>query len=175
MISPSTVRLAKPEDKPELVRLFLMAHNENGMFQPAPEKASWYMDRALCPEMIHFLDTGPRGAIGVIGPVGKLEAFAFVIIGEYWYTTQKHLEELIVYVDPQCRRSDHAKALVQWMKDQSDLTGIPLLTGVISNDRTEAKVRLYSRWLPPIGAFFMYNGVGKGSVHGSTSVVGIFN
>jgi hypothetical protein len=36
---------------------------------------------------------------------------------------------------------------------------MPLLIGVLSNHRTEAKVRLYERQFgKPTGAFFLYNG-----------------
>jgi len=34
---------------------------------------------------------------------------------------------------------------------------LPLILGVVSNYRTEAKVKLYERQFPKAGAFFMYN------------------
>jgi GNAT superfamily N-acetyltransferase len=167
MTCPSIVRVAGPADHQEIWRLFLQGHRENGQFTLAPEKVEWFLSRALVPDAIPEWDTGPRGAIGVIGDVGRLEALVFVCIGTHWYSHDRHLEEFIVYVDPECRRSGHAKALVEWMKTQSDRTHLPLLTGIISNERTEAKVRLYRRMLPPIGAFFLYGN--KGSVHSSSA------
>lgn len=164
----SHVRIAVEADKQELWRLFLQAFKENAMFSLSPEKVGWWLDRMLHPEIIPAWDTGPRGAIGVIGSVGQLEGLVFVTFGQYWYTNDRHLEEFIVYVDPECRRSEHAKALVEWMKEQSNLTGLPLVTGIMSNHRTEAKVRLYERFLPKVGAFFLYNG--KGSVQSSSAV-----
>src|SRR5208337_2845143 len=95
--------------------------------------------------------------------VGDLEALVFVAIGTYWYSHDRHLEEFIVYVDPECRQSGHARALISWMKLQSDRSGLPLITGIMSNHRTQAKVRLYSRMLQPIGAFFTYGGKGTTS------------
>jgi len=161
MACPSIVRVAKPADHTEIWRLFLQGHRENGKFALAPEKVDWFVQRALHPELIPQWDTGPRSVIGVIGDVGKLEALCFVTIGTYWYTHDKHLEEFIVYVDPECRRPPgHARACIEWMKSQSDRTGIPLMTGIISSDRTEAKVRLYRRMLEPVGAFFLYGGKG---------------
>ena len=154
MTCPSVVRPAKPEDRQEVWRLFLCGHRENSLFSLAPERVNWWLDRALQPDLIHPLDTGPRGAIGVIGPVGGLEGLVFLTIGTFWYSTDKHLEEMLVYVDPECRKSNHAKSLIQWMRDQVELTKLPLLTGIISNERTEAKVRLYERMLPKVGAFF---------------------
>jgi len=154
MTAPSVVRLAKPEDHDELWRLFLQAHHENSLFKLAPQKVEWLMNRAIHPEMIPTGDTGPRGVIGVIGPHGALEGFVFLLIGQFWYSEDRHLEELVVFVDPEYRKSDHAKAFIQWMKDQVEKTGLPLLTGIMSNHRTEAKVRLYSRMLPKVGAFY---------------------
>lgn len=154
MTSPSYVRLAKPEDYQEIWRLFLQGHQENGLFSLAPEKVDYFVKRCLFPHMIPDGDTGPRGVIGVIGPSASLEGIAFVVIGEYWYSREKHLEEFIVLVDPQHRKSDHAKTLVGWMKEQSEKTGLPLITGIMSNDRTEAKCRLYRRMLPKVGEFF---------------------
>lgn len=167
MTCPSIVRVAKQDDRQEIWRLFLQGHRENGQFNLAPEKVDYFLTRALVPEAIPAWDTGPRGAIGVIGDVGALEALVFVTIGSYWYSHDRHLEEFIVYVDPECRKSTHARSLVSWMKHQSDLTGLPLVTGIISNERTEAKVALYSRMLPKVGAFFLYGN--KGSVHSSSA------
>lgn len=164
MTALSIVRVARAEDHREIWRLFLQGHRENGMFELAPEKVDWFLARALRPELIPQWDTGPRGVVGVIGSVGALEALCFVTIGTYWYSHQRHLEEFIVYVDPECRKSNHARSLVNWMKEQSDKTTLPLVTGIISNQRTEAKVRLYERLgLPRVGAFFLYGGKGSTS------------
>lgn len=154
MNAPSVVRLAIPEDSQEIWRLFLQGHKENGIFTLAPEKVQWLMSRALQPELIPLGDTGPRGVIGVIGPVGGLEGLIFLTIGQYWYSNDYHLEEWLIYTDPEHRRSHHVQALIQWMKDQVEVTRLPLVTGVISNIRTEAKCRLYRRMLPKIGEFF---------------------
>lgn len=147
--------------------MFLQGHRENGKFNLAPEKVDWFLSRALHPEAIPEWDTGPRGAVGVIGDVGSLEALVFVMIDTYWYSHDRHLNEYLVYVDPECRRSYHARSLIEWMKTQSDLTGLPLLTGIVSTHRTEAKVRLYERLLPRAGAFFLY---GTKSVSSSSAV-----
>jgi GNAT superfamily N-acetyltransferase len=156
--TPSSVRIAGPDDRQEIWRMFLQSHRENGQFALDPEKVDWLLHRALYPQMIAPSDFGPRPVVGVIGAVGALEALALMAVDTYWYTNEKHLGEYLVYVDPECRHSGHAKAIIQWMKRQSDITGLPLLTGIISNQRTDAKVRLYRRMLPPIGAFFMYRG-----------------
>jgi GNAT superfamily N-acetyltransferase len=154
MACPSIVRTARPEDFDEVWRLLLQGHHENGQRRLAPEKAVWYVNRALFPHLIPDWDNGFRGAIGVIGDVGRLEGLVFVGISSMWYSHDRHIEEFIVYVDPECRKSFHARALIKWMKERVEKTKLPLLTGIISNERTAAKVALYERMLPKIGAFF---------------------
>lgn len=155
-MTPSIVRSATPFDAPEIWRLFLQTHRENGIFELAPNKVTTFMDRALHPDRIPAWDTGPRAQIGVIGPTGRLEGVAFILISSWWYSDELHLEELLVFVDPECRKSRHAIVLVEWMKNLAIKLKIPLITGIISKDRTAAKIRLYDRMLPRIGAFYMY-------------------
>ncbi len=152
-----TVRIANSEDKDEVCRLFVQGHKENGLFSLDMPKVDWWLTRMLCPQFISPEDSGPRGVIGVIGKPEHLEGLAFLTIGNFWYTKQRHLEEFIVYVDPDYRYKGHNKALIEWMKDQSRLTGLTLMTGIFSTKpRMEAKVRLYERMLPKAGAFFCF-------------------
>jgi hypothetical protein len=154
---PSVVRIAGPADYQEVWRLMLMAHNENGIFPLTAPKVDWWLGRVLAPWTIPDWDAGPRGVIGVIGDVGKLEGLAFVVIDEWWYSTSKVINELLVYIDPECRSSSHARTLVSWMKAQSEQMGVPVISGIISNHRTEAKCRLYGGMLEKIGEFFVHN------------------
>jgi hypothetical protein len=154
MTAPSIVRLAKPGDETELWRLFLQGHKENGIFELAPDKVGWFMHRCIHHDKIPPWDTDVRGAIGVIGPIGALEGAVFVTIGSYWYTHNKHIEEFLVYTDLEHRKSRHAAALLEWMKNQVEVTQLPLVTGIMSNDRTEAKCALYRRKFTKIGEFF---------------------
>jgi hypothetical protein len=156
MSSMSIVRIARGEDHSEIWRLFLQAHHENGLFPYAPDKVEWFIQRALFPWQIPNWDSGVRPVIGVIGDIGTLEGIVLITPGEFWYTREKHLEEYLVFVDPQCRKTFHARALIKWMKEQSNRTGIPLLTGVISNTRTQTKCELYGRMIPKVGEFFFH-------------------
>ena len=153
--APSVVRLALPEDAHEIWRLFLQSHRENGLFTLAPEKVTWFLSRALCPETISPGDTGARCVIGVIGAVGNLEAIVLLAVTQQWYSNEYHMEEWMVFTDPEHRRSRHAEAIVKWMRDQVEIQKMPLITGIISNIRTEAKCRLYRRMLPKAGEFFV--------------------
>lgn len=170
MTSPSTVRLATPADYQEIWRLLLQSHKENGAFTLAPPKVEWLVQRALYPDMIPLGDTGSRGVIGVIGPVGSLEGLVFLTIGTYWYSSESHLEELMVFVDPEHRRSCHAQAFIHWMQDQVEATKLPLVSGIVSNIRTEAKCRLYRRLLPKWGEFFLVSPKGSTLTPGLVAV-----
>lgn len=159
MTSPSVVRPARPEEYEEIVGLLRLNHKENGAFLPSKAKVDWLLERVLLPERIPPTDMGIRGYMGVIGPEnGPLEGFILLVIASYWYTDELHLEELATFVHPNHRRSKHAQELLQYSKKMSDALGIPLLVGIISNKRTEAKVRLYRKYLPEAGSFFLYNG-----------------
>ncbi len=156
MASESKVRIAGVADYQEIWRMFLQSHNENGLFRLSPQKVEWLICRILAPQFIPPEDTGPRGVIGVIGKVGALEAICGICISDIWYTDEKHLSDFLVFVDPEFRKSDHATALVNWMKQQSDIIGLPFISGVVSNHRTEAKCRMYRRMMPKIGEYFFY-------------------
>lgn len=167
-MTESIVRIAKAADFKEVMRLLALGHQENGIFPYDLEKVEYVVWRMLSPEMLEPSDTGLRGIIGVIGTPEHLEAIAFLVLGRFWYAkdTERHLEEFIVFVDPEHRRSRHHRALIEWMKQQSLLTSLPLVTGILSgpiaratvtSDRTEAKVKLYERMLPKAGAFFYFN------------------
>lgn len=158
MTTPSVVRLAFAEDYQEVFRLLLQDHNENSTFSLDGNKLDWVLTRLLRPELIHQADTGTRGAMGVIGPVGALEAVVAIVISAPWYSSDRVLNDLVLYVDPNYRNSGHAKALIEWMKYQSTIAGIPLISGVASRERTAAKCRLYQRQMPvKLGEYYLHD------------------
>lgn len=126
------------------------------MFAISDRKVQFYLDRLLHPERIAPDDLGPRGFIGVIGPVGALEGCIMLTVGSVWYSEEFSLDEHFNFVDPVHRQSDHAKALISFAKHCSDKVGIKLVIGILSTKRTAAKVRLYERQLTPCGSFFIH-------------------
>jgi hypothetical protein len=99
--------------------------------------------------------------MGVIGPKGgKLEGAVLLRIGAMWYSDSEVLEEKAIFVDPHQRsaKGGRARRLCEYSKQVADTLKIPLIIGVLSNHRTEAKIRLYERQFgKPSGAFFLYN------------------
>ncbi len=161
MTSPSIVRQARPEDKSEIWRLFRSLHLENGVSRLAPEKVDYHIDRLLEPQNIVANDNGPRGLIGVIGPIGALEACIMLSFGSQWYSHDITLDEYLNYVLPEHRASSHSTALIRYAKRMVDelipvYPEMKLIIGVLSTNRTAAKVRLYEKQLRACGAFFIY-------------------
>lgn len=142
------VRLAVPEDVPELMNLMRTACGEDGQ-HPIDEEKVYAMVR-------RYLDKG-GALIAVIGEVGKPVAYLIMVIDQIWYSTDYQLLELSLFVHPDHRRSNYAKQLMAFSKQASHGLDLDLTIGVLSNDRTAAKVRLYQRQFNQVGAFFVYH------------------
>ena len=143
------VRIAQVDDEPELVRLAELAAAEDG-------QGSFNIDKVRSVFGLHFCKAG--GIIGVIGAPGqKLMAFTLLAITQPWYSDEGHVQELSLFVDPEHRKTNYAKQLMVFSKKTSEALNLNLSIGVVANEKTEAKVRLYQRQFPQSGAFFRYN------------------
>lgn len=145
------VRIGTPDDVDGVMQLALSASHENGFVSPNPEK----MLQDIWPAL--NLD---RGLLGIIGNTGeKLEGAVLLRVGSMWYSDDEVLEEKAIFIDPKYRsaKGGRARRLCEFSKHVADNLGMPLIIGVLSNHRTEAKVRLYERQFgKPSGAFFLY-------------------
>ena len=146
------VRIGTPEDVHPMMELALQACDENGFVDPNPEK--------LLAEIWPALNQDD-GIVGIIQDEGgKLEGAILLRIGTMWYSDSKVLEEKAIFVSPNFRgaKGGRARRLCEFSKKAADTLGLPLIIGVLSNHRTEAKIRLYERQFgKPSGAFFLYN------------------
>jgi hypothetical protein len=79
-----------------------------------------------------------------------------MIVDEIWYSPDYQLLELSLFVAPDHRKSTLAKQLMAFSKAASEGLKLDLTIGVLSNDRTAAKVRLYQRQFQTAGAYFLY-------------------
>lgn len=152
---PMDVRLAVPEDRPALVELTNQLHGENGLFSLSLTKRDRLLDR-------YYNKDG--AIIGVIGEVGSPIATIYLSLGQSEYSDDWLLSELWNFVEPEHRRSECAKHLLEYAKFVSTEMKIPLVIGILSNHRTEAKVRLYERVLERAGAYFIFNSQFAGGV-----------
>jgi GNAT superfamily N-acetyltransferase len=151
MATELNVRVGTSEDVHDIMALALSACEENGFVNPNPSK--------LLAEIWHGL-TLENGVVGVIGEPGKPEGAVLLRIGAMWYSDNQVLEEKAIFIHPEYRsaKGGRARRLCEFSKQVAEALGIPLIIGVLSNHRTEAKVRLYERQFgKPSGAFFLYN------------------
>jgi GNAT superfamily N-acetyltransferase len=137
----------------EVMRLSIDATRENAFVEPDIEMLQGHVYAALDKQM---------GLVGVIGgePGKPLEGMIILRIGNPWYSQEKILDEKAIYVAPEFRsaKGGRARKLAEWAKTISEKLGIPLAIGVLSNTRTEAKIRLYERVFgAPAGVYFLYN------------------
>ena len=147
-LKPQTVRVATRKDEDRIFAIMHLAHKENAVAGINNQKV-W--------DKIRLATRKKGGVIGVIdGPQG-IEGVICMVMSQWWYSDDWHVEELINFVHPDYRRSDHAKNLLDFSKWFSEQMDLPLFIGVLSNIRTEAKVRLYGRRLQNVGAVFCHN------------------
>lgn len=148
MLTTLPVRKAKPHDRDEILDLCWRNHEENGQFSLAKPKVEAMVDRAF---------SGGGAVIGVTGEPGRVEGAILLVINQFWYSRDWCLEEFLCYVKPEYRRSTHAKDMIKFGIRCSDELGIPLVIGVVSNERTRPKLELYRRQLgEPVGGYFLY-------------------
>lgn len=147
------IRLATPEDMPELMKLAVAAASENGFLDASAE----LLARELWPAL-----NQDHGLCAVIGPTGTqtIEGLVLLRIGTMFYSPQVVVEEKCVFIYPEFRsaKGGRARKLCEFSKHVADELGIPLIIGVLSNTRTAGKVKMYTRLFgEPAGAFFLYN------------------
>lgn len=147
-MTDTIVRLAVPEDRDGITALTELLHEENGLFPLSRKKVSAMLDR-------YYAKDG--AVIGVIGDVGAPVAAVYLGIWQPYYSDVYALDEAFNIIHPEHRRSDYAKRMIGFAKDVSDRLRMPLMMGILTNHRTEAKVRLYERQLEKAGAYFVYN------------------
>ena len=142
------VRFATMDDLNELMALCRNLARENAI---AP-----MMDNLVFDLLVGCL-THRTGFVGVIGEPGKIEGAMCLRWGSLWYNNSYWwLEDAFCHVLPEHRSSNNAADLMDWSSWWADSLGIPLMLGIVSNERTRAKIKLYERKLGPMsGALFL--------------------
>ncbi len=146
------VRIATRDDESQIIDLLHVMHFENGMMPLDEQCAREFFSRAFDRK---------GGIIGVIGDSKDIKAAIYLLLTRFWYTSAMHIEECFNFVRPDARKNKstnhYAPSLIRFAKRCADEIKVPLVIGVLTNNRMEAKVRLYRRSLGvPAGAFFVY-------------------
>ena len=145
----SAIRTARADEMDDLVALMHEAANDQSLFPVSDIKARAMLNLAFNKE---------GGICVVIGPRGHVEGACYLEITQPRYSDVWLVSEIFNYVRPAFRRSTHARDFIAEAKIWALKMNVPLFMGVLSNERTEAKVRLYRRQLGnPVGAFFVFN------------------
>lgn len=139
---------AAAADEQPIYDMLMQLHAENGAFS---------VDDARVRLNIKLGTQRQGGIIGVIRGETGLEASVGMVLDQWWYTEDWCLSERWNFVLPAFRKSDHAQRLIEFSKWCADRLSLPLMMGIISTQQTEAKLRLYRRFLTPVGGFFVYN------------------
>jgi hypothetical protein len=150
-MSEIAIRIGTPNDVDDVMELAMQACDENAFVQPNPKRLLEDIWPAL------NLDRGLLGIIGEEG--GKPQGVVLLRIGKMWYSDQDVVEEKAIFIHPEYRsaKGGRARKLCEFSKKIADGLEIPLIIGVLSNSRTEGKIRLYERQFgKPTGAFFLY-------------------
>lgn len=146
------VRLATKADEGQLFLLLNLMHQEMGWFTLSPEKVM---------TGIRLATDRQGGIIYVVEHEGRIVASLGMVLATDWYSDDEYLHERWSFVHPEYRRSDYARRLLEaakWTHAKFKEMGrnIPVLIGVNSLERTHAKIRLYARHVPCVGACFAY-------------------
>ena len=143
------------------MRIALAACEENGLTKVNPAK--------LLGEVWASLNLD-RGIMGVIG-TDPIEAGILLRIEPLFYSDDNCLLERAIFVHPDYRRggrnSSRAKLLCDWAKKAAQELELPLIIGILSSQRVEAKIRLYEREFgEPSGAYWIW-GAKTGKINDS--------
>ncbi len=151
------IRIATPDDLKPVMALAIQAAEENGFLDASTPKLLNDVWPALNQD---------RGICAVVGPAdGDIEGMMVLRIGTLYYSNDLCIDEKVIYVKPEFRSAKGGRAakLCEFSKQTALTLGLPLCVGVLSNTRTEAKVRMYERIFgKPAGAFFLFNAVTRG-------------
>jgi len=151
METETQVRVGTPDDIHDMMDIAKMFFDENVFVSASQNKILQEIWSAL------NLDNGLMGIIG--NPGQRAEGAVLLRTGQMWYSDDTVLEEKFVFIEPKFRaaKGGRARRLCEFSKQAADTLGVPLIIGVLSNHRTEGKVKLYERQFgKPSGAFFLY-------------------
>lgn len=153
---PTNVRLATPTDEDRLFPILMMAHADNGVM-PVSEFRVWEIIRNGTRKDRPKEERTGYNVIGIIEGKDKIEGVISLELSRMAYSEHWHLQDICNYVHPDFRRSNHANDLLEFAKWMAEQMKFPLIFGILTAKRLEAKRRFYQRHAKEAGSLYIHN------------------
>lgn len=125
-------RRATIDDFPEVMRLLVRFHGENGLVPLSHEKVTRRVGMLLATGSLFVAEVG-TGLAGILG----------IVENEWWYGDGSYLTDRFFYVEPEFRAMNVGEALMAEAKAESIRRGgIPLLITVLNPARAKKRGRI---------------------------------
>lgn len=122
------------DDLPEIMRLLVRFHAENGLVPLDPDKVVQRVGRLIADDGLFVAEVGT----GLAGMVGVVE-------NEFWYGRGSYLTDSFFYVEPEFRSDGIGEDLLREVKAESTRRGdIPVLISVLNPARAKRRGRIAS-------------------------------
>jgi GNAT superfamily N-acetyltransferase len=125
------IRRAGIGDLPEVMRLLVRFHKENGLCPLNPEKVSNRVGRLLRNGDLIVAEMGE----GLAGILGLAES-------EYWYGDERYLVDQFFYVEPEFRAENVGTELMAEARAEGLRRGIPVFVAVYNPARAKKRGRI---------------------------------
>lgn len=155
---PFHVRVARDDDAEQLYSLIRESEAEWSVAPRNYDKVRGIIHLAVDRTPLVDADGSPvmRPIFGVVDGDLGIEGCCGLYPTQQWDSDAQYLRGFFLYVHAACRRSTHAKSLLQFGNWFADRAGMSLIWELLHPDRTEAKARLFARQATQIGALFIH-------------------
>lgn len=159
MSRPKNVRIADVSDYALVMDFCAMLNIEN---------ASAKLDVSRLQEVVSLGLQHKNGVIAIVmddngAPVGCV----CLALDQWDYSLSWHYTEMWVFIHPNHRKSHYAQDVLNFCKWWAEQSGLPVTVGIMSRDRTKAKMRFYAQKMKPLEVFFWHDPRNHGTEAGA--------
>ena len=150
--NPHGVRKALTADYGRLLQFAATQYQECALQPPSNAKVA---------EIVRRCVTMDGALAGVIDGEGGIEASVGLTVEQFDYSEERHLRVKWLGVHPHFRRTNHASRLMDFVKWCQENIGspnekLPVFMDILTQDALQAKMHLYLRSVPQVGASFAW-------------------
>ena len=145
------IEVAKFEDVKEVIKLSLRIPKDLGIEGLPPvdiEKVSKV-----------FYEQFEQAPIFVYRENGEIVGFVALAIEEFWWSKKPMVHDFAFYVVPGHRKLEIINALLGAMRDFAKINKMPVVSHVLSGERTESKQKLFERQEFSVHGFIATHGI----------------